>query len=336
MANYDLIVPVLASFIATLFLIPRWIKRAKKAGLVGKDVHKEKSEGIPESGGVAVIVGFALGVMLYIAIKTFVFETTANLIETLAMFSSILLITFIAFVDDILGWKIGLRRRTRLVFVALASVPLVAINAGRSIIGLPFVGEVNLGLIYPIFLIPLGIVGATTTFNFLAGFNGLEAGLGIILLSGMAFVAFITGSPWLAIIALCMVAGLVAFLFYNFYPARVFPGDSLTYAIGGLVAIIAILGNFEKIAVFFFLPYIAETALKARGKLVKESFAKLKKDGSLELKENKIYGLTHASIFLMQKLGIKPTEKRVVASLWIVQFAVILLGLIIFRRGIFG
>jgi len=137
---------------------------------------------------------------------------------------------------------------------------------------------------------------------FLAGYNGLEAGQGIILLSSLAIVAFFTGSSWLSVIALCMVFSLVAFLIFNFCPAKVFPGDSLTYSIGGMIAILAILGNFEKIAIFFFIPYIIEFGLKSRGKLVKHSFGKPNKDGTLSLNYKKIYSLNHLFIFLMKKL----------------------------------
>ena len=52
-----------------------------------------------------------------------------------------------------------------------------------------------------------------------------------------------------------MVAALFGFYMYNRYPAKVFPGDSITWAIGALIAGMAILGNFEKIAIFIFIPY---------------------------------------------------------------------------------
>ena len=97
----------------------------------------------------------------------------------------------------------------------------------------------------------------------------------------------------------------------------------------------AILGNFEKIAIFFFIPYILEMVLKLRGNLVKQSFGKPNPDGSLSLRYDKIYGLEHLSIFLLQKLNIKPTEKKVVCSLWAFQILIIILGFIIFRQGIF-
>jgi UDP-N-acetylglucosamine--dolichyl-phosphate N-acetylglucosaminephosphotransferase len=219
--------------------------------------------------------------------------------------------------------------------VLFAAVPLMVINAGKHTMSIPFLGVVDFGLLYPLLLIPIGIVGATTTFNFLAGFNGLEAGQGVIILSALSLVAYLTGSSWLSLILLIMVVALLAFLIYNFYPAKVFPGDTLTYSIGGLIAISAILGNFEKIAVFFFIPYILEVILKSRGKLVKQSFGKINKDGSLDLLYPKIYGITHLAIFSLKKLGIKPTEKKVVYFIWAFQILIVILGLIIFREGIF-
>ena len=191
-------------------------------------------------------------------------------------------------------------------------------------------------IIYPLFIIPLGIVGVTTTYNFLAGLNGLEAGQGIILVSVFSLVAYMTGSYWLALVGLCMIASLFAFMLYNFYPAKIFPGDSLTYTVGGMLGIMAILGNFEKIAVFFFIPFVIEFFLKARGKFVKQSFGEPKKDGSLTLRYEKIYSLNHVAIKLMEKAGIKPTERKVVLSIWLFQIAIIVVGFFIFKRGIFG
>ena len=96
----------------------------------------------------------------------------------------------------------------------------------------------------------------------------------------------------------------------------------------------AILGNFEKIAVFFFIPYILETILKIRGGLP-QSFGKPQKDGSLKMLYDKVYGLANLAIFVLGKLNIKPTEKRVVYSIWLFQLFIIFLGLLIFRQGIF-
>lgn len=332
-----LIIPVVASFLITFLLLPFWIKKAKQIGLVWDDMNKIPRRKVSGSGGLMAVLGFVGGVLLYVTYLVFILGSkNGNLIDIFSMLAVILLLAGIGLIDDLFGWqKGGLSRRSRLILVALSSIPLIAINAGSGNISLPFIGEANLGLLYPLLLIPIGIIGATTTYNFLAGFNGLEAGQGIILLSSLAVVAFFTGNSWLSVISLCMVASLLAFLFFNSYPARTFPGDSLTYSVGGLIAIMAILGNFEKVALFFFIPYIIETILKSRGKLVKYSFGKPLKDGSLDLLYPKIYGLTHVSILFMKKLNIKPTEVKVTVSIWIFQILVVLAGFIIFKNGIF-
>lgn len=323
-------------FLIGILFMPFWIRKARQIDLLWEDMNKFKSEKVAGSGGIIVVFSFIVGVFSFIAFRVFYLKSQDNLVEILALLLVIILVSGIGLIDDLLGWRRGgLSRRSRLALVLLAAIPLIAINAGKSMIGLPFIGEIDLGMLYPLIVIPIGIVGATTTFNFLAGFNGLEAGQGIILLTGFSIVSYFLDASWLAVIGICMIAALFSLLLFNFYPAKVFPGDTLTYAIGSLIAMMAILGNFEKIAVFFFIPYIIEVVLKSRGGLIKQSFGKPNKDGTLGLKYDKIYGLEHLSIYLMEKLSIKPTEKRVIYSIWTFQIIIIILGLIIFRKGIF-
>ncbi len=327
-----LFIPIFLGFLITFISLPMWIKRAKRVGLTGKDMNKKSKEELAEAGGVCVMMGFIFGVLIYIAIKTFYFNSNENVIELLALISTILIVSFIGFSDDILGWKIGLTKTVRIILLIFASFPLIVINAGKS----EMMG-ISLGLFYPLLLIPLGIIGAASTFNFLAGYNGLETSQGIIILSALSIITFFTGSSWISIIGFVMVACLIAFYIFNKYPARVFPGDILTYSIGALIAIIAIFGNVEKVAVFFFIPYILETGLKIRGKLKRESFAKVNEDGSLDMPYDKIYGLEHLAIYILKK--IKPSkkvyEKEVVYLINAFQILVIAAGIIIFRGEIF-
>lgn len=335
MVNYIILLPLLVSFLVTILFIPSWIRRALQEGLSGKDIQKKENVQVAESGGLMVVLGFILGVLIYIALRTFYLGTYDKSTEIFALLTVILISFTIGFSDDILGWKRGLGKRVRILIVLFAAIPLVVINAGKSTISIPFMGSLDLGLIYPLILIPIGILGATTTFNFLAGFNGLEAGQGILILSALSIVSFFTGNSWLAIIGLCMVVSLCAFLIFNFYPAKIFPGDSLTYSVGALIAIMAIFGNFEKVAVFFFIPNIIEVFIKARGKFIKQSFGKIKEDGSLDLMYDKVYSLTHLSILILKKMKVKPTEKRVVYLIWAFQLLIIILGFVLFRKGIF-
>lgn len=338
MTNNILLIPLIVSFLTTLLLMPFWIGKAKQIGLLWPDQNKsDKKKLVAGSGGIIVILGFLIGVLLYIAYRIFVLnDANLILVNLFASLTTILLLAGIGLIDDLLGWQHGgLSRRSRIILVGFAAIPLVAINAGKSLISLPLLGEVHLGLFYPLVFIPLGVIVASTTYNFLAGFNGLESGQGILILSALAIVAYMTNNSWLSVVLSCMVLSLLAFLLFNFYPAKVFPGDSLTYAVGGLIAISAIIGNFEKIAIFFFIPYIIETALKLRGGLVKQSFGKPTEDKTLELKYPKIYSLNHLAILILNKTKYKATEKTCVYLIWAFQLLIILLGFIIFRNGVF-
>jgi len=296
-------------------MLPKWIKKCSQVGLLWEDMNKfNKPKNVASSGGIVVVMAFVLGILVYIAIRRFVFQDIDGVtIETFALLSVILILAIVGLTDDLLGWKHeGLSAKFRIFLAVLASIPLMVINAGDPVMSIPFLGITNLGMIYVFILIPIGITGATTTYNMLAGFNGLESGLGIIILSFLSFVAYVTGSPWLALIGLCMVASLIVFYFYNKFPAKVFPGDILTYSVGALIASMAILGNFEKIAVFVFIPYVIETFLKIRGNLKKQSFGIPQKDGSLKPPYSRIYGMTHLSIYILSKFKKKVYEKDVV------------------------
>ena len=133
MVNYILMLPAMVSFFVTLFLIPIWINKAKGINLVWDDVNKKKSPKVAGSGGIIVILGFVMGLLLFIALRVFYFGTKEYLIEILALLSVVLILGCVGLVDDLLGWRRGgLRRRTRILLTFFAAIPLMAINAGQD------------------------------------------------------------------------------------------------------------------------------------------------------------------------------------------------------------
>jgi UDP-N-acetylglucosamine--dolichyl-phosphate N-acetylglucosaminephosphotransferase len=336
MVELILIFSFLMSFVLTAVFLPRWIVKCNRIGLLWEDMNKKgHPKNVASSGGIVVIMAFILGVLTYIAIRTFVINVDEIALNVFALISVILILGVIGLVDDLLGWKHGgLSARLRLFLAFMASIPLVVIAAGTHFINTPW-GPISLGIFYPLVLIPIGIAGAAVTYNFLAGFNGLEAGQGIIILSFLSLIAYITGTSWLTVIGLCMVASLLVFYYYNKFPAKVFPGDIMTYSIGALIAGMAILGNFERIAIFIFIPYIVEMGLKVRGRLKKQSFAIPNEAGGVELPYKKIYGLTHLSIYILKKFKKQVYEKDVVHFIFMIQIIICLLALVIFRESVF-
>jgi UDP-N-acetylglucosamine--dolichyl-phosphate N-acetylglucosaminephosphotransferase len=314
------------AFVVTLVAVPRWAVLARRAGQVGVDVHKVDRPTIPEMGGVPVLLGFMLGLFFYIAVRTFVFFDAPGInSELLAVLCTVLLAALIGLIDDLLGWKMGLGRWHRLALALVASFPLVAVNAGSGTLALPLGGELELGLLYPLVAVPAVVVISSNGFNIVAGFNGLEAGMGVIMLTALGIAA---ADAWVTVLSGIMVAALLAFLWYNRVPARVLPGNVLTYAVGGLLGAVAILGNAEHTLAVLFVPYLAEFLLKTRGGLRVESFAEPGPAGELNNLHGRWYGLTHVAVALLRRFG-RATEGRVVATLWILElvFAVLAVAL---------
>ncbi|MBS7248671.1 MAG: hypothetical protein QXN15_10830 [Candidatus Jordarchaeales archaeon] len=305
-----LVSPVL-SFVVAFILTRRWIPVAHRVGIVGKDMNKPGRPEVAEMGGVPVFAGVASGLMFYIAINSFVLNQRSLNLPLFAALSTIFMITIVGIIDDSLGWKIGLKQWHKPLLTIPAAVPMMAAGVGISIISLPLVGTIDLGLLYPLLIIPIGIVGASNGFNMLAGYNGLEAGMGVIILSAMSLYAYAMGDSWVAMIGISTIAALLAFLYFNWYPAKVFPGNTLTYMVGAIMACMAILGNMEKLALILFIPYYMDFILPLRAKMKTEAFGKVNEDGTLDQPYNKIYDVTHLFILIIKKIKRRVYEKDV-------------------------
>ena len=336
------LITLVFSFALTGIITALWIKVAKRKGLVGYDMNKTTKQPelyariesvlwdkdkslllndkpkVAEAGGIAFIIALTLTLFLYVFIKTFIIKSTTHYIEILTLIVTVLLAGLLGFIDDILGWKKGIAGWQKLLLTLPIAIPLAVINAGHSTMVLPFIGSVDFGLLYPLLLVPLAIIGCTNGYNLLAGYNGLEAGLGIIIFSAFTGLFLITQQPYLALISGIIVFALLGFLLFNFYPAKVFPGDSLTYALGSLIAIFAVLGNAEKFGIILFIPFIIEGILKARSKFKAENFAKQGPYGLMP-PYKQTYSLTHAALKLLNKLKKKTTELDVVFALYAFQ-----------------
>jgi UDP-N-acetylglucosamine--dolichyl-phosphate N-acetylglucosaminephosphotransferase len=308
----------LVSFFVTFFSLPSWIKRAKETGFTGKDLHKNNKE-VAELGGISVILGASVSLLIYIGLETF-YLNGESLNFLLASIGSLLIATMIGMTDDMLGWRIGLSQKEKVLLTLLIPIPIMAVNAGYSMMRFPFFGRLELGLIYPLVIIPLGIIGAANGFNMLAGYNGLEAGMGVIILSSLGYMAWVLGEVPTAVVSACFVFALLAFLYYNKYPSNVFPGDVLTYPVGTCIAIVAILANLERFAAMLFFPYYIEFLLKARGKFKQESTTVLEEDSLAN--SDGWYSLTHVAIYALSKVKGKAREYEVV--LLILSFEVLI------------
>ena len=199
------------------------------------------------------------------------------LIQYNSALASISLMVFLGFADDVLDipW------RTKLFLPSIATLPIIAAYTGSTAILMPkllrpFLGAdlLELGFLYQVFMLAV-VVFCTNSINILAGLNGLEAGQtlvisGAVLLFNLMRLSKIVMLPELSVedvrirdaqlfsvyITLPLIAVTTALLLFNYYPSRVFVGDTYTYFAGMALAVSGILGHFSETLLIFFIPQI--------------------------------------------------------------------------------
>ena len=339
----SLIISTIVAFVTTLLITPKLIKFMHATGVVGLDLNKPKNPMRPSSGGVAVAVGVLAGILSYIGIQTFVYKQPS--LDLLAVTATVLIAMFVGFFDDLnvkskkvktnegYDIRVGFPRWVKPLLTLTAAVPLMVISAGVTTMSVPFVGEVNFGILYPLLLVPIGIVGASNMINMLGGYNGIESGMGFIYMLSLGVYALVFVNVISSVLFFIAAAALLAFLRYNWHPAKILPGDSLTYLLGSLVAAGVIVGNMEKIGLIVLIPFLVQGILKfySRYKLGKyaSDLGVVGKDGIVKSRYGKnIFSLTHA---IMNSGNFK--EWQITIIMMIVQ---VLFGLLPFlSRGIF-
>jgi UDP-N-acetylglucosamine--dolichyl-phosphate N-acetylglucosaminephosphotransferase len=268
----------LFSFLVTFFGFPIIIPRLKKVGIVGKNMNSEKQEEIPEMGGLVIAIGFGAGIVATIFLRTF-FDIflSVSLTSILAVLSTVLIVVLIGIFDDL----ISIRQGFKAIMPVFAALPLMAIKEGDSLMKIPGLEILNFGIFYSLILVPLGITGAANAVNMLAGFNGLEAGMGIVAIGSLVIIAYLMGQTTSLIILIAAFGALLATLYYNWYPAKILVGDVGTFTIGAVIASSVIIGNYEAAGIILMIPYMVDFLIKAKNHFPSKSWWGIYKNGKL-------------------------------------------------------
>lgn len=253
------------------FLVPYLIKI--KFGQTIKEIgptwHKEK-QGTPTMGGFLFVLGSVIGVLVGFPVLQGANSSLADPLGpgllVLAIFTS-LAFGAIGFVDDYLKvvrkQNLGLRARAKLVMQAAVTlcfmVTLQLLGRLSTVVRLPFLGQVDFGLLfYPLsFLLIIGLVNAV---NLTDGIDGLASSVTLWVMCGFLVLLVTFGQLHLSLWAAAVAGGCAGFLFWNFYPAKVFMGDTGSLYLGGAVVTLGYCMGRPDILIILGLLYLIEAA----------------------------------------------------------------------------
>jgi UDP-GlcNAc:undecaprenyl-phosphate GlcNAc-1-phosphate transferase len=136
--------------------------------------------------------------------------------------------------------RIGLNHRMKFIGQVLAAAIVIGL-AGVRLTAVPFVDDMLLPGWVAIPLTLVVIVGVTNAVNLADGLDGLAGGLSLISFAGIAYLAYQANEPLLVLLMVSVLGGLLGFLRFNTYPAKIFMGDAGSQFLGHYLAVAAIL-----------------------------------------------------------------------------------------------
>jgi len=262
-------VRIIASFVLAysicLFIMPKFIPflHRLKFGQIereeGPQSHKVKN-GTPTMGGVVFIIATILAVIIirpstildpYVFLLTFAFVANG----AIGLLDDYLIVVKKSNKGLVPLHKYLLQSVVAIGFYILALwlIPnfttTIYINFART--------SVNIGFLYPV-LVYFMFTAATNGVNLSDGLDGLATGLTMMAIAPFVIFGLMQKSTSIASYGMAAIGALLAFMFYNYHPAKIFMGDVGSLALGGLLAALAILTNQELLLIVIGIVFVIE------------------------------------------------------------------------------
>ncbi|MDO8498822.1 MAG: phospho-N-acetylmuramoyl-pentapeptide-transferase [bacterium] len=247
---------LLIPFIDLLFYLkrsprfnPNFRKVVKKVTDTSTPIHNQllagKDINTPVGGGILIIPA-----VIVLSLAALLISRHRVNLEIIVLFLTLIAFGLIGFLDDFRkifvsfsGKYAGIRGRYLLglqtvmaLFISLILYYVVGLNN----IFIPIVGNVVLGWFY-IPLAVFAILAFSNAFNISDGLDGLSTGLLTICLFAFLALASSTLNQDMAIFAGVWIGALIAYLYFNVFPARVYLGDAGAYGFGAALAVFGLL-----------------------------------------------------------------------------------------------
>lgn len=334
---------VFASFLLNFFLIVPFINflyklKFQRQPQITKDFldkptpifdkHNKAKIGTPVGGGILILITtvfvFLLFIYMYSIFKKNIFSNYPSAFSEI----TVILFTFLSFgilgfLDDfkkIFNWKnsqfFGLRIRHKFLIELILAIIIsymLFFNLKINIVYIPFFGVFNISFLYVIFS-TFVIVAFANAVNITDGLDGLASGILLFTLFGFWVVSrAILDVPTSLFIA-AWIGGIIAFLYFNIYPARIFLGDTGSLSFGATFAVIGlILGKAFALPIIggVFIIEIASSAIQIIGK---------------KYFHRKLLPVAPFHLYLQHKGWEEP---KIVMRLWLVSIIFVIFGLMI-------
>ncbi len=220
---------LLTAYLIAFLIIPVIIKYTKKKRILDvpgrRKIHKDLT---PSMGGLAIFAGFIAGALFWMPLQGFSDFKYA--------LGGLLVIFLTGFRDDIVPLKPHVKLLAQIFAAGIVVVPAgIRITSLYGLFGIDAL-PVPLDYLISIFV----IIVITNSFNLIDGLDGLAGTVASIILSFFGTWFFLAGEEAIAIYCFCFLGAILAFLYFNWQPSKIFMGDTGALLLGFFFSILAI------------------------------------------------------------------------------------------------
>ncbi len=222
-----------AAALLTHLLVPPVIGLARRHRVLDQPgSRKRQASAVPRLGGLAIFGGLGLAAGFAALGQWRIWGTAIAGKGILALAAGAALVFLVGVIDDLRGVGAG----TKFLVEVVAAGLLLTAGWSFSVLRLPFLGSIDLGVIGGGLVSVLWIVGVTNAINLLDGLDGLAGGVVAIIAASMLSYAVLQRSPGTVVLMAATAGACVGFLHHNWKPERIFMGDSGALTLGYLLA----------------------------------------------------------------------------------------------------
>jgi len=222
----NIVFSLITAFLITYVAIPKVIFFAEKLRLLDEAGIRASHKGsVPIFGGIAIFTGIIFSLLFWADIENIQF-----------ILVSILIVFFVGVIDDLLELspfkKLVGQVMATLIIIFLGDLQIDNMHGVLGVYDLP----IWIGTLFTIFV----VIVITNGFNLVDGVDGLAGGIGVISSFSFGVIALLMGQSDMAIVAFTLMGALLGFLRHNFFPAKIFMGDTGSLVVGMILSILSI------------------------------------------------------------------------------------------------
>jgi UDP-N-acetylglucosamine--dolichyl-phosphate N-acetylglucosaminephosphotransferase len=276
--NIMLIGFFLLPFLFIMFSMPYIIRKLKENGHIVKDMYKKTMPIVPTNGGLPIL----LVAIFSLSILTLFYSKNITPINY-TIIVVIVLFALFGLLDDM----VNIGRPAKLILLYYCSYPLIPFIT-TTFIFFPFIGSVDLSLIYLQLIIPTYVPVVANLVNMHSGFNGLAPGLSLIVLVTLVIKAYFFGNIYNALFIICLTGAVAAYFLFEKYPSRIFWGNVGALSIGAGIGCMIVTQGFIISGFIMLIPHTVNFLLYVYWRLnVRKyplaKFGRERDDGTVEV-----------------------------------------------------